>query len=578
MQDGLRSNDIRDFIEDRSGAVWMATGSGLTRWYAGSVKTYYVEDGLAYGSTRALALDEAGDVLVGTDGGLNRVHNGKIVPDAVFASLGRERIWSIRISRDGSLWLGTRGNGLVRIRDGRVARYTTRDGLPSNVIYDIVEDANGRLWMSSSVGIFSAGIAELNAVAAGRPGPVAMIPIGMGEGLLSSQMSGGAQSAGCISPSGEIWFASVKGAVRIRPDRLRRTPPAPVLVESMSLDGQPLPLTGDIAIPPGRGKLEIDYTAPNLLSPNRVVFSYKLEPFDDEWTISPRGRAAYYTNLPPRRYTFHVIARDGVDPARTSEATLTFTLKPHFYETVWFYASLALLLGLGTWSALRLYARQTRARYALVLAERARLAREMHDTLIQGCVGISTLLEAARSMPEPSTRQMRELLDRAAIQARTTVDEAREAVWDLRHSDLEHDLSETLKDFARQITASEGIPVRAQVEGTPGPLEEETDRNLLLVAREAIRNAVMHANPGEIDVRLRYEPGEVSLEVSDNGAGFTPEAARDNGHYGIMGMKERVEQSGGSFQVRSGLGRGTRVTVRLPLRPARKNIDRLKDR
>jgi len=563
---GLRSNDIRDFLQDSSGNVWIATGSGLSRWDGRAMRTFYIEDGLAYGGTHALALDRNGDLLVGTDGGLNRVHEGRFVRDDAFARLGDERIWSILRDRRDSLWLGTRGDGLIRIRNGKITRYTTKDGLPGNAIYRILEDANGRFWMSSSAGIFSAGGTELDAMAEGRAGPIAVVPFGMDEGLLSSQMSGGMQPAGCITSSGELWFASVKGAVHIDPLQLRRTPPAPVLIESVVADGQSFPLSGDFKIPPGRGKLEIDYTSPNLISPERVTFKYKLESFDDAWTSSTRSRAAYYTNLPPGQYRFHVLARDGANPDRVSEASIGFILQPRFYETNWFYAAIAIVIGLLVWSVLRFYARQTKARYALVLAERTRLAREMHDTVIQGCVGVSTLLEAARSMPPSAVEKSRELLDRAAMQVRLTVNEAREAVWDLRHSSLEHSLTDTLRDFARQVAAAEGIPVKAQIEGTPAPLDDQADRNLLLVAREAIRNAVMHAHPAEINVKLRYETAEVSLEVSDNGLGFAPEASRENGHYGIVGMKERVEQSGGTFQLRSGVGQGTRVTARLPLR------------
>ena len=577
-QDGLRSNDIREFLEDAKGNVWIATGSGLSRWDGSSVKTFYIEDGLAYGSTRALGADANGDLLVGTDGGLNRVRDGRFVRDPVFEKLGNERIWSIKTDKapGGSLWLGTRGDGLVRIHDGKISRYTTRDGLLSNSIYRILEAANGRFWMSSSAGIFSVGRAELDALADGRAGPVAVLPFGMDDGLLSSQMSGGVQPAGCITDSGDLWFPSVEGAVHIDPGQLHKAPAAPLLIESVIADGQSVPLSGEHSLPPGRGRVEIDFTSPDLLSPERVTFRYRLEGFDDAWTSSSRSRAAYYTNLPHGRYRFQVVARDGASPDRVSEASFVFTLRPHFYETKWFYAALALLTGLTVWSVLRLYARQTKARYALVLAERTRLAREMHDTVIQGCVGVSTLLEAARSMPPAVSEKTggaktRELLDRAAMQIRLTVNEAREAVWDLRHSTMERSLTDTLRDFARQVAAAEGIPVRAQIEGTPSPLEDVADRNLLLVAREAIRNAVIHAHPAEISVRLRYDPAEVSLEVSDNGTGFAPEAPRENGHYGIVGMKERVEQSGGIFQLCSAPGQGTRVTARLPLKSANGN-------
>jgi ligand-binding sensor domain-containing protein/signal transduction histidine kinase len=574
MQDGLRSNAIRQVLEDRAGMIWIATGSGLSRWDGHSIRTFYLEDGLAYGSVRVLAEDRHGDLLVGTDGGLSRVRSGRFVRDPVFAQLGNERIWTILSDAAASLWLGTRGNGLVRIRDGKITRYTTKDGLLSNSIYQILEDrstgrdkaGHDRFWMSSSAGIFSTDRKELDAVAEGRAGPLAVVPYGTDDGMLSTQLNGGGQGAGCRTRSGEFWFPSVKGAVRIDPEQRRTPPSAPVRIESIEADDRPLPLSGEVLIPPGRGKLEIDYTSPNLLSPDRVTFKYKLESFDDSWTPSPKRRAAYYTNLPPGRYRFRVLARDGAQPEHVSEAILPFVLQPHFYETLWFYGACLVVAGTLIWGVFRFYARQTRTRYSLVLAERTRLAREMHDTVIQGCVGVSTLLEAARSLPPSATGRVRELLDRAAGQIRLTVNEARETVWDLRHSAIEHGLTDTLRDFARQISTAEGIPVRADIQGTPMPLDDTADRNLLLVAREAIRNAVVHAQPRQIDVALCFEPSAVRLEVNDDGCGFTSEPARENVHYGIVGMRERVEQSGGTFELVSSPGHGTRVIARLPLK------------
>jgi signal transduction histidine kinase len=258
-------------------------------------------------------------------------------------------------------------------------------------------------------------------------------------------------------------------------------------------------------------------------------------------------------------------------PERTTEASLPIVWQAHFYETWWFYAAMVILAALAVWGAFWLYARQTQARYSLVLAERTRLAREMHDTVIQGCVGVSTLLEAARSMPTAAAARKSELVERAATQIRLTVNEAREAVWDLRHSDTDQtdpptDLVETLKTFASQAETAEGIPVLAAVEGVPISLGNTADRNLLLVAREAIRNAVMHAKPSRIAVTLRFEPKEVTLEVADDGSGFTVDSSRGNAHYGIIGMRERVEQSGGAFQVVSSPEQGTHVMARIPLR------------
>jgi signal transduction histidine kinase len=572
MANGMRSNGIRQILQDAGGVIWAATGSGLTRWDGTTLHTYYLEDGLSYGGVRSLAIDRNGDLLVGTDGGLDRVRNGKFIHDNAFAQLGFERIWAILPEANGALWLGTRGNGLVRIRDGKITRLTTRDGLLSNSIYQILDDGHGRLWMSTPAGIFSTSRRELDAVADGRTGPIAMVPYGSGEGMESSQMNGGIQSAGCIAASGDIWFPSVKGAVRIDPKELHLEPAAPVLIESFQIGDESMPISSHMQIPPGDEKVEIAYTSPTLRSPDRITYKYRLEGFDKQWLAAPKRRTASYTNLPPGRYTFQVMARDGAAPDHVTEASLAFTWEPFFYQTRWFLflciAAVALLVLLG----LRIFAAQTKQRYALVLAERTRVAREMHDTVIQGCVGVSTLLEAASTLPATAGARARELHDRARRQIRDTINEAREAVWDLRHESFDKGMADTLRDFARQISAAEGIPVRTDITGTPAPLDTAAGRNLLLVAREAIRNAVLHARPHQVVVKLAFEPAEVRLEVCDDGAGFTPEIPRENGHYGIVGMRERVEQMGGAFKLQSSPGQGTTVIASLPVNGKGKHV------
>lgn len=566
-KDGLRSSSVRSFHEDRQGNIWVATGSGLSRWDGRAFRTFYIEDGLAYGSVRVIADGHGGDLLAGTDGGVNRIHDGKIVRDPVLAQLGSERVWTILEDSDGGLWLGTRGGGLFRVKQGKVTRYTTRDGLLSNSIYQLLEDRNDRFWMSSPAGISSVDRKELDAMADGKPGPVAVVPYGTAEGLESSQMNGGVQSAGCRTAAGELWFPSVKGAVRIDPNQLRASPPAPVLIETMRVDDRPIELSGEVRIPAGRGKLEIQYTACSLLSPDRIGFQFKLEGFDKEWTAASTRRVAYYTNLPPGRYRFRVAAGDVAAPREVSEAAVAFRWEPRFHETGWFYGLCALLAGACGWTGLRFYTQMTRARYTALLVERTRLAREMHDTVIQGCVGVSTLLEAASSSQQPTADKRRELLDQARIQLRLTLDEARQAVWDLRHSSLGSGVARTLSSFARQLSLEKGIPVQTEIAGQATTLDDRTDRHLLLVAREAIRNAVTHADPRQIDIRLCFELDEVRLEVTDDGRGFVPAAGgpAENGHYGIVGMRERIEQLGGSFLLRSSPGQGTRIVARVPL-------------
>jgi ligand-binding sensor domain-containing protein/signal transduction histidine kinase len=569
--DGLRSNTVRQILQDSSGALWIALDSGLSRWDGHSFQNYYLQDGLSYPSVRCMTTDSRGDVLVGTDAGLNRVHDGRIVGGNEFAALNNEKIWAIYPDSNGTLWLGTRGGGLLRFRSGSVLRFTREDGLLTNTIFQILEDRRGKFWMSTSSGVISADRKELDAAADGSKPSIHVIPYGTAEGMATSQMNGGFQPAGALTAAGDVWFPSVKGAVRISPSRVPIRHAAPVLIERIVVDDQPIPPSTEVTVPPGHGRLAIDFTLCELVNPQRFTFRYKLEGFDDKWTPALRGRSAYYTNLPPGRYRFHVIASDSASSS-VSEAAVALNLRPSFYQTNWLYALLVLLTGAVIWGGFALYARQTRARYALLLTERTRLAREMHDTVIQGCVGVSTLLEAAARFRDLDSAETETLLDHARIQANSTLEEARQAVWNLRHPEAPELSINTLFDLARKLGVEHGIQIETEMAGS-GSLDPETDRTFLLVAREALRNAVVHAKPERISVRVQIEPSEALLEVADDGIGFAAER-ENNGqdrHFGIVGMRERVEKLGGAFSIVSNPGTGTTVVARVPLTGPHRN-------
>jgi len=564
--DGLRSNTVRQMLQDRSGVLWIALDSGLSRWDGHSFRNYYLQDGLSYPSTRCMIADLQGDVLVGTDAGLNRVHDGRIVQDNEFAALRNEKIWAIYLDSSGTLWLGTRGGGLLRFRSGKIVRFTRDNGLLTNTIFQILDDGGGKLWMSTSSGVISADRQELASAADGSKPSIHVIPYGTADGMATSQMNGGFHPAGARTSAGDLWFPSVKGAVWINPSRIPVRHTAQVLIEKIVADDQAIPLSSEITIPPGHGRLAIDFTLCELVNPQRIGFRYKLENFDDQWTTALRGRSAYYTNLPPGHYRFHVVASDAASSS-VSEAFVSLNLRPAFYQTGWSYALLVLAAGIAASGGLALYARQTRARYALLLTERTRLAREMHDTVIQGCVGVSTLLEAAARFKDLDAVEAETLLDQARIQANSTLEEARQAVWNLRHPEAAESSITMLFDLARKLGVEHGIQIETEIAGR-GSLDAETDRAFLLVGREALRNAVVHAKPGHISLRVSLAPSEDYLEVADDGPGFSAEReeAGQNLHFGIVGMRERVEKLGGVFSIVTSPGSGTRIVARIPLR------------
>jgi ligand-binding sensor domain-containing protein/signal transduction histidine kinase len=571
QKDGLRSDSIRQIFEDSRGTMWFATGSGISSWDGSGFTNYYLEEGLSYPSVRCLAETAEGDILAGTDAGLNRIHNGHIIKDPGFASLTLEKIWSLYVDGN-NLWLGTRGGGLVLARDGTTTRFTTRDGLASNSIYQIVDDRAGRLWLSSPVGVSSIRRAELEAFARGAARSVHAIAYGSSDGMTTGQMHGGIQPAGCRRSSGELWFPSVRGAVKLDPAHLLERRPGPVLIESISTPDATLPMSREVVIPPGRGRLQIDFTACDLTAPQQVSFRYMLEGIDDSWMTATRHRSAYYSNLPPGHYRFLVIAEDEGGSA-SSEALVSIYFKPAFHQTAWFYSLLVALLMGAVWAGMRIYARQTNARFTLLLNERTRLAREMHDTVIQGCVGVSTLLEAVTRFQRTNLDEAAHLLAHARSQVKETLEEARQAVWDLRHSSREQSPIVDLFDLARKLGNEYGAKVETEIEGERRSLDALTDRALLLVGREALRNSVSHGNPTWIWVRIAFKGAGVRMEVRDDGKGFDSEVslAESKGHFGIIGMRERVEQLGGAFAIDSHPGEGTVVTVSFPAPAAPQN-------
>ncbi len=276
---------------------------------------------------------------------------------------------------------------------------------------------------------------------------------------------------------------------------------------------------------------------------------------------------------PAGHYKFRVVAEDTGAASASSEASVSIYRKPEFHQTGRFYTLVTGLLMCGLWAGMWVYVRQTKKRFALLLNERTRLAREMHDTVIQGCVGVSTLLEAVARFQRTNLVEAAHLLSHARSQIKETLEEARQAVWDLRNSSDNHSSILDLFDLAQKLGHEHGVKVETEIEGERMPLDMSTDRTLLLVGREALRNSISHGDPALISVRIAFNPAGVSMAVRDDGKGFDSDAAslEANRHFGIIGMRERVEQLGGAFALYSRPGKGTIVTVSFPASSATQN-------
>jgi ligand-binding sensor domain-containing protein/signal transduction histidine kinase len=576
----LTNNFVRAFLQSRDGAMWIACDEGVSRIGPEGVSKLTETSGLVFFSTRSLLEDRSGRLWIGTDRGLSLWQHGGFEQDAATAMLAREKVWSILQDRTGALWFGTRDHGLYRYRAAAVGgkdemqSFTIGDGLPTNSIYQLLQDRTGRFWLTGPNSISSIVEADMER----QPGadhPLSIQTYTMPFGADGAQMYGGRQPAGFLAPDDSVWFPTSRGAAHLARVEMEAEPAPRASVDNVVEDGQsvvPLPKSdGPMKISANVVRMSFAFTAISLWPQQGVSFRYKLDGFDSRWNTARTSREATYTNLRPGPYTFRVQAFNTANPASVSEFDLALVKAQVFYEQPWFYA-LCGLLGLAiAWSLYGMRVRAMRTRFAAVLAERSRLAREMHDTVIQGCTGISALLEAMASRADQESSAKDGLLDVARVQARTTIDEARHAIWNMRHErEADVDLIAALESIADQTTrgtetGESGPFVAFEHDVTHLTVGASVAHELLMTVREAVYNSVQHSRSSRVEMQLTTPGDDIEICVADNGCGFAMdrvEAALE-GHFGIVGMRERVQRLGGTMELTSARGEGTRVRVRL---------------
>jgi signal transduction histidine kinase len=311
-------------------------------------------------------------------------------------------------------------------------------------------------------------------------------------------------------------------------------------------------------------EVDFNYTGLSFVAPERVRFRYKLEGMEKEWIEAGARRAAYYTNLPPGNYRFRVMASNNDGVWNEAGASFDFSVQPYFYQTYLFYALCAVAFALASWGIYRLRVKQLKTQFSAVLAERNRIAREIHDTLAQGFAGISMQLEASKQTLFISPQVAHEHLDQANFLARSCLEEARQYVLDLRHHVEGDDLASVLASMSRKMTT--GLLLDFKVMGAVRPVSDTVESNILRIGQEAIINVVKHAHARQIQVELYYEPQSLRLCVRDDGCGFDARhAPAADGHFGLLGMSERAGSIGGSLRLHSSPGEGTAIVVEVPV-------------
>jgi ligand-binding sensor domain-containing protein/signal transduction histidine kinase len=574
--DGLPDDFVRSLYADRDGSLWIGTRNGLSHYAHGVFTSYSRLDGLGSDLIGSILRARGGTLWVGTLNGLSRFDGTTFKNFTTKDGLDGDAITTLTEDHEGTLWIASHGSGLTRLRPGDKPRPVDYPGPgPGTEIYSILEvtaprdPSHSSLWLGSSKGIFRISLDALNRLL--EPGaPIPHIELfGTADGMKISECSSGGHPAAWRMADGTLWFATLKGAAAVNPASGYENRIAPLTaIEDITIDDQPAPLNQPLTIPPGRERMSIHYAGLSFRAPQKLRFRYKLEGFDHDWIYAGPRRTAFYTNIPAGRYRFVVYASNGDGLWSELPGDLRFTVQPHFYQTVWFYCLAILLAAMLAYAIYRARVRAVESQYQAVLAERNRIAREIHDTLAQGYVGISVQLEVASRLLQSSKEAAAQQLESTKEYVRSSLAEARSSIWNLRSSESGA-ASETLPARLAAVVKSRqqsngGAPaLRFEVHGAFRPLghkERRVEDEILKIAQEAINNALRHAAASAIAVVLSYDTDTLKLTVADDGKGFDPSAVAA-GHYGVQGMRERAAGIGAHIEIHGTLPAGTIVEL-----------------
>jgi signal transduction histidine kinase/ligand-binding sensor domain-containing protein len=585
--DGLPDDFIRSLLIDADGSLWIGTRRGLTHWTIeksgqsglrpnAGMETYTQASGLGSDLVGAMARDAKGDLWVATLAGLSRLRGDTISNFTTADGISSNVVTALLPRADGTLLIGTQDHGW-NVWDGRKFSAAMHSGLEQTTIHAIMDDGEGHLWFATGDGIARCDWSAMGGTSPG-PGCSRWVEFGTADGLRTRETATNSHPSSLRASDGHLWFATPKGLVEVNPAHfpVNELPP-PVALERFQVDDVTQPLHGAgslLKVAAGRVHFEFDYAGLSFVAPQKVRYRYMLEGFDRGWTEAGARRAAYYTNIPPGRYTFRVQAANNDGLWNTAGAALSFELRPHFYQTAWFYVLLLAALAGAVVLLLRQRLRRAEREFRVVLGERSRIAREIHDTLAQGYVGVSVQLEVlAELLRQRKEEDAQKQLDQTREYVRHGLADARQSIWALRTQDADEIILPVKLRRMVEAAGGNGLTSRFKLFGAYRPLPAETEREVMRVAQEAIHNVKKHAGASQLSVELEYGAETIALEVRDDGRGGAREREAESipghaapGHFGLTGMRERAAAIGGTLEVSSAPGTGTTIRLRAPAR------------
>lgn len=570
---GLPQDSIFTVRVTRDGTVWAGTvNAGLTRISGSRFTTFTVENGLVSNTIAGILESTDGTMWFATPRGLSGYSNGRWFSFSTKDGLPSDDLNCLFEDSAGVLWVGT-ANGLAALRSGRVLILPhTADPL-SEPIYGFREDRDGFLWISTSNHVLRVNKARL------------LDPEFNENEIRQFDVTDGLRNADgvkrdetvSVGVAGQMWFSLSRGLAMANANRLRiASPPTMLHFENLSADGKPLALQNQVNAPHPQ-TLTIDFAGLSLSVPDRVTFKYKLDGFDHDWNGPLRTPQAIYTNLNPGSYLFRVIASNSDGIWNSRELTVSMKVEPVFWRTWWFALSCITVFLALLWTYHQLRLRQLQQQYNIALEarvnERTRIARELHDTLLQGLHGLMFQFQAARNMLPGRPQEAIHTLDGAISTTEQAIAESRGAIHDLRIDALRNgDLGESLRATAQELADSQHGDSQAPAfqmieEGERKPLPSVLQDQAYRIAREILRNAFQHAHADRIEVEIRYDEQVLRLRIRDNGMGIDPKVLKEggsSGHWGLRGVRERAQQIAAKLDFWSEVGAGTEVQLSIP--------------
>jgi len=564
---GLPQDGVYAVFLSRDGAVWSATLSGgVSEYKDHRFTTYTTANGLASNTVTSFAETPDGTIWFGTPNGLSSLSRGRWSTFTTNNGMPSDNVDTLMADSQGVLWIGTEA-GQAFLKSGRLQ--VPAETMPQlrEGILGIAEDANGRLWIATTNHILAVNRLEL---LKGALSPSDVREYGVDDGLGGTEGVKRYESI-FADASGRVWISTNRGLSVVDTRRANATSaPTIVRIEGMNADGRPVGLEGPINLPSDDRRVDIRFSGLSLSVPDRVRFKYMLDGFDKHWSEPVSMHDAAYTNLGPGNYRFRVMASNSDGLWNSGESTLQFNIEPMFWQTWWFRLSFVAAVCLIVLATLRLrmlqLTRQLNVRFEERLAERTRIAQELHDTLLQGFLSVSMQLHVANERLS-SDSPAKPFLGRALELMGRVVEEGRNAVQGLRLSSrASPDLEEAFSRVRQEFPVHSQVEFRIIVDGTPRSLRPLILDEVYLIGHEALSNAFRHSHAREIELELEYGSNDLRILVRDNGSGIDPQVVTSgrDGHWGLSVMRERARRIGGTLRVLSRVAAGTEIELSVP--------------